>query len=379
VLVFGLVLSLLQTPSCQEVLAWRIEVPPVQVPGKDGRMTDLPVPPIRLIVGPQMRYMAAICGSADVPEAGCLAIFDCLKAKGSMFEADITPEGYMGTAYTDAVFLKDGRTLLSSRVVALGERSLAELVLLDCRTQQRRKTVALKSPLHVLASSEDGRVIAGFGRGELALYDTETWNAVARFAGIPGRVLKLAFLRRRGILITLGWEVGHGSRLSFWNARTGKEVKPPIRLDDASSCSLVRTDKGQVLFCCFVGPKNTFFLWELYPDVKVRKLGIPARSYEATEPLFLLDETRYPVASTLSGDGRLLAVRYLNHDVRVFDLHSNKQVAYFRRDSISSNLMGIYSMAFSADSNALFFGLTEKNHRVTRSMIVCRPISSKAH
>ena len=70
------------------------------------------------------------------------------------------------------------------------------------------------------AYSPDGRRFAAGGEFGAALYDTETWNPLAKFGGDP--VSGLSFSPDNTTVVTMGWT---GGRLRFWDAAAGTEMQ----------------------------------------------------------------------------------------------------------------------------------------------------------
>jgi hypothetical protein len=200
--------------------------------------------------------------------------------------------------------------------------------------------VAPRQPVHALAYSAVGRLLAIARDGEIELISAETRMPV-RTLKQHGAVNALAFSKDGKSLFAAGGDAGISGGAWQWEVQTGSVVRK------------------------FQGHKDALYAIALSPDAKILATG----SYDQKTKLW--NAVTGAELKTLSGhngaifglafrpDGQILASASADRTVKLWDVSTGE-----RRDTLSQSLKELYAVAFSPDGKRLLAAGADNRIRI---------------
>ncbi|MBX3414024.1 MAG: pre-peptidase C-terminal domain-containing protein [Pirellulales bacterium] len=190
--------------------------------------------------------------------------------------------------------------------------------------------VTPRHPIHAVAYSPDGKLLAVAGFREIRLYSPENRALVRRLEGHAGNVMSVSFSPDGSKLISAAGEPGLFGEARLWNVADGSLLRE-VRGHKDSLYSAVLTPDGALL--ATAGYDQAIILWEANTGAEVRTItGHNGAVYDLA----------------FSADGKFLASASADRTVKLWEVATGA-----RLDTFGQPLEDQYTVAFSPDGQRL--------------------------
>lgn len=198
-----------------------------------------------------------------------------------------------------------------------------------------------RKPVHALASSASGGLIAAAGVGEVQLRKTDGLGVVRTLSGHRGNVNAVVFSGDDSQLFAAAGEPSQFGEVRQWNVAAGKLVRVFEGHKDALYCAVL-SPNGKIL--ATGGYDQKIKLWNVETGAEIRTLS---------------GHNGCVYGLAFRPDGKILASASADRTVKLWEVETGQ-----RRETFAQPLKEQFAVAFSADGKKLAAGGADNRIRI---------------